>query len=102
MEPNYLHIWPRGEFMMIALPNQDCSWTVTLFMPFPVFESLDTKERLLDFFASYYPDSIPLIGEERLALDFFKSKPSSLISIKVRKLNIIFRGLKVCLINGVN
>ena len=33
MEPNYLHIWPRGSFMMIGLPNQDKSFTVTLFMP---------------------------------------------------------------------
>lgn len=34
MTPNHLHIWPRGEFMLIALPNHDGSWTVTLFMPF--------------------------------------------------------------------
>ena len=33
MPANYLHIWPRGHFMMIALPNQDKSFTVTLFMP---------------------------------------------------------------------
>ena len=33
MPPNYLHIWPRGQFMMIALPNQDKSFTVSLFMP---------------------------------------------------------------------
>ncbi len=33
MPPNYLHIWPRGTFMLIALPNQDKSFTVTLFMP---------------------------------------------------------------------
>ena len=33
MPPNYLHIWPRGKFMMIALPNQDKTFTVTLFMP---------------------------------------------------------------------
>ncbi len=33
MPPNYLHIWPRGQFMMIALPNQDKTFTVTLFMP---------------------------------------------------------------------
>lgn len=50
MPPNYLHIWPRGQYMMIALPNQDKSWTVTLFMPFGIFNSLDTPEVLLDFF----------------------------------------------------
>jgi kynurenine 3-monooxygenase len=34
IEPNALHIWPRGEFMMIALPNLDGSFTATLFMKF--------------------------------------------------------------------
>jgi len=38
MPPNYLHIWPRGQFMMIGLPNQDKSFTVTLFMPTSTFE----------------------------------------------------------------
>ena len=33
IEPNALHIWPRGNFMLIALPNQDGSFTVTLFLP---------------------------------------------------------------------
>ena len=33
MPENYLHIWPRGQFMMIGLPNQDKSFTMTLFMP---------------------------------------------------------------------
>merc|ERR1719481_2083266 len=43
MEPNYLHIWPRGTFMMIGLPNQDKSFTVTLFMPFTTFEKSPTR-----------------------------------------------------------
>merc|ERR1712107_454189 len=38
MAPNYLHIWPRGTLMMIGLPNQDKTFTVTLFMPTEVFE----------------------------------------------------------------
>ena len=50
MPANYLHIWPRGKYMMIALPNQDCSWTVTLFMPFDIFGTLSTPEKLLGFF----------------------------------------------------
>ena len=33
MEANFLHIWPRGQFMMIALPNRDKTFTLTLFMP---------------------------------------------------------------------
>ena len=83
MEPNFLHIWPRGSFMMIALPNQDRSWTVTLFMPFDIFEQLTTASQLVNFFETHYPDSVPLIGKDRLVKDFFASKPSALISIKV-------------------
>ncbi|XP_071438692.1 kynurenine 3-monooxygenase isoform X2 [Hetaerina americana] len=88
MEANYLHIWPRGNFMMIALPNQDCSWTVTLFMPFEQFKSLDTPQKLLDFFNHFYPDAVPLIGEDRLVKDFFESKPSPLVSVKCKPYHV--------------
>lgn len=82
MVPNHLHIWPRGEFMMIALPNQDNSWTVTLFMPFDKFNNLKTGEMVLDFFQKTFPDSVPLIGKENIKEVFSKTQPSPLISIK--------------------
>ncbi|CAH0406619.1 unnamed protein product [Chilo suppressalis] len=88
MPANYLHIWPRGTFMMIALPNQDCSWTVTLFMPFTNFKKLDSKEKLLQFFEKYFPDSIPLIGKKKLIEDFFSGSPSPLVSVKCRPYNV--------------
>lgn len=84
MPHNYLHIWPRGEFMMIALPNQDRTWTVTLFMPFKNFETIKTDDDLLEFFGNYFPDSISLIGEERLIKDFFKIRPQYLVAVKCR------------------
>lgn len=84
MPKNYLHIWPRGKFMMIALPNQDSSWTVTLFMPFQNFEKLRTAAELLEFFEENFPDAIPLIGEKRLVNDYFRAIPQHLVSIKVR------------------
>ena len=93
MEVNYLHIWPRDEFMMIALPNQDKSWTVTLFMPFENFESIKDKNDLLNFFLTYFPDAIPLIGEQNLIKDFFSIKPSPLVSVKCQPLNYKDRGL---------
>lgn len=62
MEVNYLHIWPRGTFMMIALPNKDGSFTVTLFMPFKWFKAIDTEDKLVNFFEQNFPDAIPLIG----------------------------------------
>lgn len=89
MPPNYLHIWPRDDFMMIALPNQDKSFTVTLSMPFKVFADIKTTEDLLQFFKRYFCDAIPLIGEEILIKDFFKSKPQFLVSIKVCNKNFI-------------
>ncbi|XP_047494501.1 kynurenine 3-monooxygenase-like [Penaeus chinensis] len=82
MPPNYLHIWPRGQYMMIALPNQDKSWTVTLFMPFEIFNTLDTPELLLDFFKTNYPDAITLVGKEKLIHDFFANKALPMISVK--------------------
>ena len=80
--PNYLHIWPRNEFMMIALPNQDCSFTMTLFMPFKVFDSIETEEDLLAFFTKHFPDSMDKIGVARLVRDYFQNPVGGLISVK--------------------
>lgn len=88
MPPNYLHIWPRGKFMMIALPNQDKSWTVTLFMPFNNFNSLATSVDLIKFFEKYFPDAIPLIGKEKLIEDFYNTKAQALISVKCKPYNL--------------
>ncbi|XP_076260675.1 kynurenine 3-monooxygenase cn [Rhynchophorus ferrugineus] len=82
MEKNHLHIWPRGTFMMIALPNQDGSWTVTLFMPFEKFRSLTTQAELLTFFSDIFPDSLDLIGKKELVETYFSNEPSPLLSIK--------------------
>lgn len=75
--------------MMIALPNQDKTWTVTLFMPFENFKSIKYPEELLKFFKQYFPDAIPLIGEERLKKDYFKIRAQHLVAIKVRLNNKI-------------
>src|SRR5439155_1555009 len=53
MEKNALHIWPRGKFMLIALPNQDGSFTCTLFLPFegtPSFAGLTGESSVQEFF----------------------------------------------------
>lgn len=84
MDENHLHIWPRQKFMMIALPNTDHSFTVTLFMPFSMFESIETPEQLLRFFEATFPDSIDLIGRSTLPELFFKNPRGSLVSIKVK------------------
>ncbi|XP_055495545.1 kynurenine 3-monooxygenase-like isoform X1 [Leucoraja erinacea] len=82
MEPNFLHIWPRNTFMMIALPNLDKSFTCTLFMPFEDFEKLTTGDEVLQFFKEYFPDSIPLIGIESLKQDYFRLPAQAMISVK--------------------
>ncbi|KAL0076349.1 hypothetical protein J3Q64DRAFT_1771239 [Phycomyces blakesleeanus] len=82
LDPNHLHIWPRHTFMLIALPNLDHSFTCTLFMPFEMFESINTSEKLLEFFQENFPDSIPLIGTKRLVEDYFANQKGSLINIK--------------------
>ncbi|ERL87212.1 hypothetical protein D910_04611 [Dendroctonus ponderosae] len=85
---NHLHIWPRGEFMMIALPNQDHSWTVTLFMPFKQFAAINSPEKLLRFFRSRFPDALPLIGARELEEVYFGNAPASLVSIKCGRFHI--------------
>lgn len=82
MAKNFLHIWPRHEFMMIALPNQDGSFTVTLFMPFKNFNAIETEEDLLAFFVKHFPDSIDKIGPELLVREFFSNPTGSLVSVK--------------------
>lgn len=83
LEKNALHIWPRGSFMMIALPNPDGNFTCTLFLPFEgpkSFASLKTKEDVLQFFKSEFPDAVPLMPS--LLDDFFRNPTSSLVTVK--------------------
>ncbi|XP_067680999.1 kynurenine 3-monooxygenase-like isoform X1 [Haliotis asinina] len=82
MATNYLHIWPRNEFMMIGLPNQDKTFTATLFMPFAMFEEITSEKELMEFFTAKFPDSIPLIGEDALKKTFFSGKGLPMVSIK--------------------
>ena len=81
LEKNVLHIWPRGDFMMIALPNPDKSFTVTLFLPNEKFDKLTTKEEVTKFFNETFPDSVPIMPT--YLDDFFKNPTGSLITIKV-------------------
>lgn len=83
MEPNYLHIWPRGNFMLIALPNNDKTFTCTLFFPFEgssSFEELGNKEEVNSFFEKYFADAKELIPD--LADQFFTNPTSSLVTTK--------------------
>ena len=65
IEKNALHIWPRGRFMLIALPNEDGSFTCTLFMPYEnheyAFNDLDSDEKIDQFFKTVFPDFYAMI-----------------------------------------
>lgn len=83
MDPNALHIWPRGHYMMIALPNADRTFTCTLFWPYEGPESfavLDTEEEVVEFFETHFPDAVPLMPT--LASDFMKNPIGSLVTIR--------------------
>ncbi|PBQ34336.1 kynurenine 3-monooxygenase [Sphingobacteriaceae bacterium] len=83
MEKNALHIWPRGTFMMIALPNPDGNFTCTLFIPFEgekSFAALKTDEQIKRFFEEEFYDALPLMPTY---LEDFKTNPvSSLVTVK--------------------
>ena len=83
LEKNALHIWPRGNYMMIALPNVDGSFTCTLFFPFegePSFKTIDTKPKVQAFFDKTFGDVSNLMPT--LQQDFFNNPTSSLITVK--------------------
>ncbi|MEI8279805.1 MAG: NAD(P)/FAD-dependent oxidoreductase [Bacteroidota bacterium] len=84
MEKNALHIWPRGKFMMIALPNTDGTFTCTLFMPFEgenSFANLQTKEAVAAFFQQHFADAVPMMPT--YLDDFFTNPTSSLITTHI-------------------
>ncbi len=88
MEPNFLHIWPRGNFMLIALPNPDCSFTCTLFFPFEgelSFQSIQSDNEIISFFEQYFPDVIPLIPD--YVQQFQTNVTSSLVTIRTAPWN---------------
>ena len=83
MEVNALHIWPRKDYMMIALPNLDKTFTCTLFFPFDgemSFDKLNTKEKVEAFFNKNFADAVPLMPT--YVEDFFNNPTSSLVTIK--------------------
>ena len=85
IEKNCLHIWPRGSFMMIALPNMDGSFTCTLFFQMEgkfSFDAIKTKEEVMAFFKQEFPDAVPLMPT--LIEDWMNNPTSSLVTVKCK------------------
>ncbi|MDH7445022.1 FAD-dependent oxidoreductase [Aquimarina sp. 2201CG14-23] len=83
LDKNSLHIWPRGKFMLIALPNLDGSFTCTLFMPHEgenSFESLTNDAEVKAFWERHFPDTISLMPT--LLNDFKNNPTSALVTMK--------------------
>jgi len=85
MDRNALHIWPRGEYMLIALPNADGSFTATLFLPNrgeESFHALRTPDDVRRLFEGRFADAIPLMPG--LLEDFFRNPTGHLETIRCR------------------
>jgi kynurenine 3-monooxygenase len=83
IKKNCLHIWPRGNYMVIALPNLDGSFTVTCFFPYKGangFEELTEPSQLFSFFKEEFPDAFQLMPN--LISDFYNNPTGSLGTIK--------------------
>ncbi len=95
IDKNSLHIWPRGEFMLIALPNLDGSFTITLFMPTNgkelSFEAIRNNAQLMAFFNSYFPDFVPFVPD--LAEQFFQNPVGYLATIKCKGWSHLNKGV---------
>ena len=83
LDKNSFHIWPRGKFMLIAMPNIDGSFTCTLFMPFEgevSFEKITSKKEAKAFFKSYFPNVRKEI--EDLTKSFMENPTSAMVTMK--------------------
>jgi len=83
LETHALHIWPRGNHMLIALPNIDGTFACILFLPFEgtdSFASLTTAAQVDQFFESRFPDAVPLMPQ--LADNYFTNPTGAMVTIK--------------------
>lgn len=85
---NALHIWPRHEFMMIALPNPDKTFTCTLFAPFAKFEELDAAGAgaVEEFMLENFPDAVPLLPD--VAKQYTNNPTGALVTMRVNPWNV--------------
>jgi kynurenine 3-monooxygenase len=83
MDPHALHIWPRGSYMLIALPNIDGTFACILFLPFEgenSFKEISTEAKLRDLFETQFADVVPLIPS--ISKQFFENPTGSMVTTK--------------------
>lgn len=95
IEPHALHIWPRGDYMCIALPNAEGTFTVTLFManegPHPSFDSVRSGAQARDLFAQQFGDALALIPT--LVEDYDRHPVGQLATLRLDRWHIDGRAL---------
>ncbi|GAB0146504.1 Kynurenine 3-monooxygenase [Epichloe bromicola] len=85
ISPNHLHIWPGKDFMFIAIPSEDGSFTSTLFLPSKEFAELESNPaKVPSFFKENFPGVTDLISEDNLIASFKQNPHLPLISLKCR------------------
>lgn len=85
LDPNALHIWPRGGYMMMAMANVDGSFTVTIYLGFEgpdSFAELATPDAVDRFFAREFSDAVPLIPD--LSQTFLANPTGTLVTVRCR------------------
>lgn len=88
-----LHIWPRGEHMLMALPNNDGSFTMTVYLPEQWFERFESATDVKAYFQEYYSDAISLMPD--FADEFLENPQGFLGSLEMNEWTYAD---KVCLI----
>jgi len=94
LETHALHIWPRGNYMLIALPNIDGTFACILFLPFEgedSFKQLNERSLVKEFFQSRFPDAVPIMPD--LADTFFANPTGSMVTIKCSPWHVDGRSL---------
>ena len=94
LETNALHIWPRGNHMLIALPNVDGTFACILFLPFEgpdSFANLTSQADVIEFFRTRFPDALPLMPD--LAANFFANPIGAMVTIKCSPWQVAGRAL---------
>jgi kynurenine 3-monooxygenase len=94
LETHALHIWPRGNHMLIALPNIDGTFACILFLPFEGadgFASLTTRADVIQFFELRFPDVVPLMPQ--VADSYFANPTGAMVTIKCSPWHVEGRAL---------
>lgn len=84
LKPNHIHLWPRQDFVLLALPNLDKSFTGTLIMPFADYDKITAGDDVVKFFDKYFKDLIPLVGKKSLKESFFAFPPLPMVTVRCK------------------